>query len=77
MNFSDYQTGSFFDEMFEAGCVPRPAAKALAQLIQTMTDGELQRRQQSAERALLHMGITFNVSKMVKYYRTTMSAARV
>jgi uncharacterized circularly permuted ATP-grasp superfamily protein len=61
MNFSDYQTGSFFDEMFEAGCVPRPAAKALAQLIQTMTDGELQRRQQSAERALLHMGITFNV----------------
>ena len=26
-----------------------------------MTDGELLRRQQSAERALLHMGITFNV----------------
>ena len=47
--------------MFEAGCEPRAAARALVQLIETMTDGELLRRQQSAERALLHMGITFNV----------------
>jgi uncharacterized circularly permuted ATP-grasp superfamily protein len=61
MNFEHYQTGSFFDEMFEAGAAPRAAAKALVQLIETMTEGELLRRQQSAERALLHMGITFNV----------------
>ena len=61
MNFEHYQTGPFFDEMFEAGSEPRAAAKALFQLIETMTDGELLRRQQSAERALLHMGITFNV----------------
>src|SRR5579864_4574772 len=61
MKFEHYQTGAFFDEMFEAGSEPRPAARALVQLIETMTDGELLRRQQSAERALLHMGITFNV----------------
>src|SRR6266436_7448096 len=61
MRFEDYQTGTFFDEMFETGCEPRAAARALVQLIETMTDGELLRRQQSAERALLHMGITFNV----------------
>ena len=61
MRFEHYQTGPFFDEMFEAGCEPRAAARALVQLIETMTDGELLRRQQSAERALLHMGITFNV----------------
>jgi uncharacterized circularly permuted ATP-grasp superfamily protein len=61
MRFAHYQTGGFFDEMFEAGCEPRAAARALVQLIETMTDGELLRRQQSAERALLHMGITFNV----------------
>jgi uncharacterized circularly permuted ATP-grasp superfamily protein len=61
MRFEQYQTGSFFDEMFEAGGEPRAAARALVQLIETMTDGELLRRQQSAERALLHMGITFNV----------------
>src|ERR1700693_5086794 len=61
MRFEHYQIGPFFDEMFEAGCEPRAAARALVQLLETMTDGELQRRQQSAERALLHMGITFNV----------------
>src|SRR6202165_336631 len=61
MRFEQYQTGPFFDEMFEAGCEPRAAARALVQLIEAKTDGELLRRQQSAERALLHMGITFNV----------------
>ncbi len=61
MKFEHYQTGPFFDEMFEDGCEPRAAARALFQLIETMVDGELLRRQQSAERVLLHMGITFNV----------------
>ena len=61
MNFEHYQPGPFFDEMFEAGAEPRPVARALVQLIESMTEGELLRRQQSAERALLHMGITFNV----------------
>src|SRR6266446_263339 len=61
MKFDHYQTGSFFDEMFDAGCEPRAAARALVQQIESMPDGELLRRQQSAERALLHMGITFNV----------------
>ena len=61
MTFEQYQSGPFFDEMFEAGCEPRAAARALFQLIEAMADGELLRRQQSAERALLHMGITFNV----------------
>ena len=61
MKFEHYQTGAFFDEMFEVGGEPRAAAKALVHLIETMTDGELLRRQQSAERALLYMGITFNV----------------
>ena len=61
MRFESYQTGSFFDEMFEPGPEPRPAARALVKLLDTMTDGELLRRQQSAERALLNMGITFNV----------------
>src|SRR6266446_997621 len=61
MRFEHYQTGAFFDEMFEVGCEPRAAARALVQQIETMRDGELLRRQRSAERALLHMGITFNV----------------
>ena len=61
MRFAHYEPGEFFDEMFEATHEPRLAARALSQLIETLPDGELQRRQQSAERALLHMGITFNV----------------
>ena len=55
------RSGAFFDEMFEAGASRAPAARALVQLIEALADGELLRRQQSAERALLHMGITFNV----------------
>jgi uncharacterized circularly permuted ATP-grasp superfamily protein len=61
MRFAHYDTGDFFDEMFEANLEPRVAARALGQLIDALPDGELLRRQQSAERALLHMGITFNV----------------
>src|SRR6202171_665099 len=61
MRFEGYQPGTFYDAMFDGRCEPRAAARALVQLIEAMTDGELLRRQQSAERALLHMGITFNV----------------
>jgi uncharacterized circularly permuted ATP-grasp superfamily protein len=61
MRFKGYQPGTFYDEMFDVHCEPRAAARALVQLIEAMTDGELLRRQQSAERALLNMGITFNV----------------
>ena len=61
MRFADYEPGNFFDEMFEGTREPRSAARALSQLIETLPEGELLRRQQSAERALLHMGITFNV----------------
>ena len=61
MRFADYEPGDFYDEMFEANHDPRPGAKALSHLIDTLPEGELLRRQQSAERALLHMGITFNV----------------
>jgi uncharacterized circularly permuted ATP-grasp superfamily protein len=61
MRFEGYQSGTFFDEMFDRDCAPRGAARALIQLIEGMTDGELLRRQRSAERALLNMGITFNV----------------
>ena len=61
MRFTHYETGGFFDEMFDADGEPRSAARALSQFIETLPDGEFLRRQQSAERALLHMGITFNV----------------
>ena len=50
MRFADYEPGDFFDEMFDAGRQARGPARALAQFIDTLPDGELLRRQRSAER---------------------------
>jgi len=61
ITFSGYDTEGFFDEMFQPDGNPRPGARLLQQRIDSLPDGELRQRQQSAERALLHMGITFNV----------------
>jgi len=61
MKFASYETDDFFDEMFVEGGRPRAVALQLINLIQSLPDGELLRRQRSAERALLQMGITFNV----------------
>ena len=61
MTFQDYLVERFFDEMFDGPGAPRAAARPLVQFIDALPDSELQRRQQAAERALLHMGITFNV----------------
>ena len=61
MKFLNYSAGTFFDEVFGENDAPRAAAKTLVNIIQSLPDGELLRRQQSAERALLQMGITFNV----------------
>ncbi|MEZ4255419.1 MAG: circularly permuted type 2 ATP-grasp protein [Polyangiales bacterium] len=61
MDLGDYETGPFFDEMFEAPGVPRPGSRILADRFRELPLDEIQRRQTAAERALLTMGITFNV----------------
>src|SRR5262245_43376973 len=61
MKFTHYEPGDFFDEMFGDVQRPRAPARALTQFIDALPDGELARRQRSAERALMNMGITFNV----------------
>lgn len=61
MRFHQYEVGDFFDEMFSAEGCPRSAAQALVKAIEALADNELLTRQQAAERALLQMGITFNV----------------
>lgn len=47
--------------MFEKDGTPRPGSKLLFQRLTSLSDGELIRYQQSAERALLNLGITFQV----------------
>lgn len=59
--FDGYTTDGFYDEMFAPDGSPLPAAQMLMERIERMPDGELLRRQIAAERALLQLGITFNV----------------
>jgi uncharacterized circularly permuted ATP-grasp superfamily protein len=61
VNFTGYDTGEFYDEMFLPNGEPRPEAKLLVDTIESLSNGELQVKQRSAERLLLQMGITFTV----------------
>ncbi len=61
MKFDGYETEGFFDEMFDAGGKPRPGASLVVDRINSLPAEELIRRQRAAERALLHLGITFSV----------------
>ncbi len=61
MNFLNYDTEGFFDEMIDEDGRPRDAAALLLQRITALPEGKLQDRQQAAEQALLNLGITFNV----------------
>jgi uncharacterized circularly permuted ATP-grasp superfamily protein len=61
MELSAYSTGGFYDEMFDPERRPRVGCELLARTFSSMPDADLIRRQRSAERALLYMGITFSV----------------
>ena len=61
MTFDGYDTGGFYDEMFLPDGTPRPEARLLVDRIEGLPAGEVLRRHQAAERALLNTGITFAV----------------
>jgi len=61
MIFDDYSLDGFYDEMFDTEGRPRPGAGAVVDRFNELPLEELRRRQQSAEKALLQMGITFSV----------------
>ena len=65
MRFDGYELGGFYDELFEPvpdGASPRAGAELLIDLLSKLPEGELGRRQQAAEQALMAMGITFTVT---------------
>jgi len=61
MIFDNYSLDGFYDEMFDMEGRPRPGAGAVVDRFNDLPLEELWRRQQSAEKALLQMGITFSV----------------
>lgn len=63
LDFSQYDTGGFYDEMFGPDGRIRPHARPLLDRLNTLTEDEILRRRVAAEAALLNMGITFTVYK--------------
>jgi uncharacterized circularly permuted ATP-grasp superfamily protein len=61
MDFTDYQTNGFFDELFEGPGKPRPCAQPLVKRLQSIAVEDMVRQQKAAEAELLQMGITFTV----------------
>ncbi len=60
-SFSGYNIENFFDEMFHQSGETREGYAYLKEAFQELTLEELSNRQIAAERAMLAMGITFNV----------------
>src|SRR5579859_2254163 len=61
MNFENYETDSFYDELFEKPGHPRLSAAPLIDRLKSMPAGDLVRQQKAAESEFLQMGITFTV----------------
>jgi uncharacterized circularly permuted ATP-grasp superfamily protein len=59
--FQSYWLGEAYDEMFDAGGVPRSAYQGLFARLRDLPPAELKRRKQTADTAFLHQGITFTV----------------
>jgi uncharacterized circularly permuted ATP-grasp superfamily protein len=61
MSFASYRTDGFYDELFNHAGKPRNGAALLVERFEALPPGELARRQQAAEAALVNMGVTFAV----------------
>ena len=61
IDWTEYQPGEFYDELFAAPGNARPAAEHLTGYLASLGPRELAERQGDAERAIAEMGITFTV----------------
>ncbi|MBW4486741.1 MAG: circularly permuted type 2 ATP-grasp protein [Trichocoleus desertorum ATA4-8-CV12] len=61
MRFDHYDPEGFYDELFTAKSQPRPEATLLIERFNSFSASEIKRRQQSAQIALMKLGVTFNV----------------
>jgi len=61
MDFTNYDPGDFYDELFQPDGLPRPHARGLVEKVNSLPDEDLRRRQEAAEQALFDLGITFTV----------------
>ncbi len=61
IELTEYDPGTFFDEMMAGKNRARPLSKELIGLFRRMNDGDLAERQAAADLAIKEMGITFTV----------------
>ncbi len=61
MLFHGYDTEGWYDELFDQPGLPRREAEILLRTVEMLPDGEFGRLQESANAALINLGITFNV----------------
>ncbi|MGB9092843.1 MAG: circularly permuted type 2 ATP-grasp protein, partial [Gallionella sp.] len=61
LDFRNYDTKNFYDELIDSSGVPRPGARILVERIESLPDGDIIARQKAAEAAMYNMGITFTV----------------
>ncbi|MCL4110355.1 UNVERIFIED_CONTAM: hypothetical protein GTU68_027746 [Idotea baltica] len=61
LNFSDYDTQDFRDELFFGDGTPRPGGRLLVETLNRLPASEIRLRQSTIDKALLRMGITFTV----------------
>ncbi len=61
MNFKNYDTGGFYDEVFKDNSTPYEWTKFLTDRIESLSDGALLERQKAAEMNLFEMGVTFTL----------------
>jgi len=61
VNFDNYQTRNFFDELIAANGKPRSLSMPLIEQINALSPSEFRRLQKAAELALYQQGITFSV----------------
>ncbi|QKT04015.1 circularly permuted type 2 ATP-grasp protein [Ectothiorhodospiraceae bacterium 2226] len=61
IQWKDYDSNGFYDELMRGGGRPRPAARAVARYLAQLDDDELAARRAASELAIRVMGITFTV----------------
>ena len=61
MNFKNYDTEGFYDEVFKDNSSPYDWTRFLTDKIESLSDGELIERQKAAEMNLFEMGVTFTL----------------
>jgi uncharacterized circularly permuted ATP-grasp superfamily protein len=61
IDWKSYQPGNFYDELISSPGYPRKAGRVLAAYLASLSDEELQHRQDSVNHAIKTMGISFTV----------------